>query len=212
MSGDDPRAAPTGYAEPAQSEWLPPPTSSARAAPKLKQTVMFEGEMIAPSTLRMTELTLGEAFSARLWNSARSVRRGALIAALVLAAVVSIIGTAAAGASVACVAISLAILAALPALLLWRWASAELELIMDRREFALRGLSFMGPGHVRMALADVHGFGFQRSHRGVPRYQLVVVSHTGMTTAIDLPCTRMEEVRFVSRRLNAELARVQAER
>jgi hypothetical protein len=212
MSSDDPRAAPTGYAEPAQSEWLPPPTSSALAAPKLKQTVMFEGEMIAPSTLRMTERAAGDAFSARLWNSARGVRRGALLAALLLSTVAAVVGTAVAGPGVACGAISLAIVATLPALLLWRWATTELELTMDRSEFALRGLSFMAPGHVRMGLADVHGFGFQRSHRGVPRYQLVVVSHTGMTTAIDLPCTRMEEVRFVARRLNAELARVQAER
>jgi hypothetical protein len=213
MSSDDPRRAQAAYAEPAATQWaVPAGTSSALAAPKLKQTVMYEGEMVAPSTLRMTEQSAAGVYTAQLCNQARQRRRAMLVLLLVTTVAVSALSVAVFREPGVCFALSVAILGVLPAMFAWRWASFDVELSMSNREFSLLGRSFMGPGHARYALETVHGFGFQRSLRGLPRYQLVVVFHSGMTTAIDLPCTRMEEVRFVARRLNAELARAQESR
>lgn len=62
---------------------------------------------------------------------------------------------------------------------------------------------------VAINVADIHGFGYQRSADNRFAWEVAAILRSGMTVSVPIPTVRKEDARWVARRLNAALAEVQ---
>jgi hypothetical protein len=208
---DDPFDASVKTSTPADPWSAIPPL--AMVVREVERTIVMEGSSEPPSTLRMQESKILSQFQAVIRASSPTLRTlvalMATISALGLCAALALDGP---SGSPMCGLMALVSIAAFPLRAIWLWALARDELAMDVSRFSALSRGVLGPARHEFDVAEIYGFGYQR-HRSRPwRYQLVVVMRSGWTAPIDLACTRREELRFVARRLNAELASLQSAR
>lgn len=196
-----------------ESAWSAPVGPSSMVVHSVEQTIVMEGRSDPPSSLRMQERHASGNLQAIVGPSDPFGR--SMIAALATAAAVLLtlaIAMDGPRGEPVCAVMSLVAMALFPLRAAWIWALSKHELALDALRFSAVSRGVLGRVRHELDSRTIHGFGYQR-HRTRPwRYQLVVVLRSGWTVPVDLPCHRRDEVRFVARRLNAELAAVQAKR
>ncbi|MFO0558185.1 MAG: hypothetical protein U0269_09210 [Polyangiales bacterium] len=193
--------------------WAAPAADASMVVRDVEQTIVMEGSSEPPSTLKMQEATPLGKFQAII--GASSPRARSLFAAL---ATVAALGLALAIAmdgprgEPVCAVMSLVAMALFPLRAAWLWALSKHELELSATRFSAVSRGVLGLVRHEFDARTIHGFGYQRHPTRPWRYQLVVVLRSGWTAAIDIACSRRDEVRFVARRLNAELALLQAKK
>lgn len=177
-------------------QWAP----SAPSMAAVDETIVSEGAIDPPSSIKYEEHVEGATFRALLHVGASQARR-------------DLMGTLAALAAAASVSFVLGGMVLPIAATVVAWPRIVRAMAVERLQIELGPQRFVVQAKARApithATAEIHGFGYRRSPLTDAAYDLVVLLRSGWGAAIVVPCDTKEQARFLARRLNAALGEAQ---